>query len=110
MVATVSNPPKAKGTNGENEVKALFADWTVEVDRTHPGVNYDLRRPGYEPPYQLLFTRPDRGRWLVTLDAAVFAQMVSVIDGLVGEDKRIEAEVKRYRRFSLHTIFESKFK
>ena len=106
---------KQKGTGGENEVVKLFnEEGIMGLLRTSPGVNYDITRVGQEPSLQLLATRPDRGRWLVTLDARKFARLLHAADTLsdVLEHPvypRLEIEVKRYRRFSLHSIFESKF-
>jgi hypothetical protein len=103
----MANPSKAKGTKGENEVKAILEGWGYAVQRTAPGSKYDLRAVPYgaeyedAPPLHVLATRPDRGRWLFTFDPAELSQGSEYRQWLV--------EVKRYARFSLHTIFEGKF-
>jgi hypothetical protein len=50
-----------------------------------------------------LVTRPDRGQALVTITLPEFLDLL----GYRGYGARVEC--KRYSRFSLHTIFESKF-
>lgn len=93
---------KQKGTGGETELLRLLA--LPGLVRTPASSTYDLSRPAvgpwFGPPIQALATRPDRGQWLITLRATDFAE-------LVGETEApLEIEVKRYRRFSLHSIFE----
>lgn len=108
----MANPPKKKGTGGETELKDLLHDarghasfrvWT----RTAPTLPYDLHGTGFpgltQPPIEALATRPDRGRWLVTIALDDF------IDFLHSSDREVHVEVKRYARFALHTIFEKKF-
>jgi len=97
----MANPRKAKGTGGETElVRALELEGLV---RTPPGTLWDLELPGLTPALNVLATRPDRGQWLLTVDLPTFQH-------LVGEDAcGLRIEVKRYKRFSLHSIFESKF-
>ena len=105
----MTNPPRKKGTAGETEVVKLFnEEGIMGLLRTSPGVNYDIAKVGEDPPLQLLATRPDGGRWLVTLDARELARLLAY--SYPGQRRRgIQIEVKRYRRFSLHAIYEAKF-
>lgn len=99
----MANPSKKKGTQGENEVVQIFrAVGFRHVKRTSPGVNYDVDVIG-DHPVQVLATRPDRGRWLATLPLDDLAALMASSD--IGG----QVEVKRYAKFSLHTIYEKKF-
>jgi hypothetical protein len=107
----MANPPKKKGTGGETELLRLLSDEGLAFVRTPPTSTYDLTNslPGRLElePLEVLATRPDRGQWLVTMRADQFAQLLlSYNDPDVWET---HIEVKRYARFSLHTIFEGKF-
>lgn len=118
----MANPSKQKGTAGETELLRLLQDvggwrWGRAV-RNPPSALTDITRPGgqNEPaiaqPVQVLATRPDRGQWLFTMDAPTFIRCVEGLDavGFVAiEEPTINIEVKRYARFSLHSIFEQKF-
>jgi hypothetical protein len=111
----MANPPRKKGTSGETELLRLLDANGLTMRRTPAASTYDLLREGdaAPPPIEALATRPDRGRWLVTLRAEDFAQLVAAVD----DDRRasnlpldeVHVEVKRFARFSLHTIFEGKF-
>jgi hypothetical protein len=57
----------------------------------------------------LLATRPDRGQWLITMPLHQFAELMYGSWIRTGSRPAIDIEVKRYRRFSLHAIFEKKF-
>ena len=106
----MANPPKKKGTAGETELLKLLPAY---AQRTSAGMNYDIYVPGGTDvtfrPTEVLATRPDRGRWLVTLDLDAFLRMY--YDTTQDYDLRphLKIEVKRYKRFALHTIFEQKF-
>lgn len=105
----LANPSKKKGTAGEAEVKAILSQVGLTALRTSPGENYDLRiagRPSNEP-FQVLATRPDRGEWLATLRLTDLAELLRYYNQ--GDIYGAEIEVKRYARFSLHTIFNKKF-
>lgn len=102
----MANPSKQKGTGGETELLRLLE--LDEMKRTPPGTLWDLERPGVGT-VDVLATRPDRGRWLVTLDARDFRELYQAAETIRYEPIGLRIEVKRYRRFSLHTIFESKF-
>jgi hypothetical protein len=97
----VANPPRAKGTGGEREVLRRFRDAGVPVFRSPASATVDLYREADGDPLHLLATRPDGGGWLVSLP-------LDELITLVGE-RPLQIEVKRYRRFKHHTLYESKF-
>jgi hypothetical protein len=105
----MANPPRKKGTAAETELKrrieAVLGSDTCT--RMPAGTTFDLRVYGAagDPPIEVLATRPDRGQWLVTLRLDDLLQLYW--DAPYVNDMHVE--VKRYRRFSLHTIFEGKF-
>lgn len=101
----MSNPPKKKGTSAETELKARFeAAGFVDAARTSPGLPFDVNVPGRLPrQVGALATRPDRGRWLVTITLDDFLDLLRYR----GYGARVES--KRYARFALHSIFEKKF-
>lgn len=109
----MANPPKQKGTTGEREVMELLheAGFNGAV-RNPPSATWDITSPsgatelGAEP-LEVLATRPDRGRWLATVDLFTLLHWLQT----AGPDwyPELRVEVKRYARFSLHTIFEKKF-
>lgn len=106
----VANPPKKKGTGGENEVVAILVSAGLAARRTSPGMNYDVYVPGSneDDPFEVLATRPDRGRWLATLPMDDLAELVRFYNSVdLAGSHPVHIEVKRYRRFSLHTIFEN---
>ena len=80
----------------------------MTAQRTPPGSKFDVfLRPPMDgvfintgDPIHALATRPDRGQWLVSIPLTDFLRML---------DNRAEVEVKRYKKFSHHTIFEGKF-
>ncbi len=99
---------KQKGTGGETELLRLFEEAGFTTNRTGAGEVYDLRVIGYllgqaGTAVEALATRPDRGRWLVTVELPRFIEFLRC-SGLSAH-----VEVKRYKRFSLHGIWESKF-
>jgi hypothetical protein len=105
----MANPSKKKGTAGENEVRDLLAAAGIEVHRTAAGTRYDLERIG---PFavEALATRPDRGQWLFTVDAATFAALVNAFT-VVGLSEGfpvngLQVEVKRRKKFALHTLWD----
>jgi hypothetical protein len=99
----VANPPRKKGTAGETEL--LGALDISGLTRTPASSTFDLHRPGpTAPPVRVLATRPDRGQWLFTVDLETFKMLLAFVPS-----KPLEIEVKRYRRFSLHSIFRAKF-
>lgn len=95
------NPPRKKGTDGEREVLRRFRDAGIPVFRSPASSIVDLYRESELPPLHILATRPDNGRWMVSLP-------LDELIPLLG-DESLQIEVKRYRRFSLHTIWERKF-
>lgn len=105
----MANPPKQKGTGGEREVKVEAEARGFTVDRMPPSSNFDLRvhphplAPASAGHLDGLATRPDHGRWLVTIPLGTLLELMEV------SGYRGHIEVKRYKRFSLHTIFEGKF-
>lgn len=104
------NKSKAKGTGGETELLKLL-DITGMV-RTPPGTKWDLERSGWNSIRSIdaLATRPDHGQWLVTMGIDTFKRMLLFLDeDIYPPVTPIRIEVKRYKRFSLHTLFEGKF-
>lgn len=105
----MANPAKQKGTGGETELvgelNGRFGPDTFR--RSWANAAYDLYRVATEFPHlqpvEALATRPDRGRWLVTVDLHDFMDLIE------GHKLPVHIEVKRYARFALHTIFEQKF-
>jgi hypothetical protein len=100
----MANPPKRKGTGGETELRRLLeALFDRPFRRTAPGSAWDLEAEGHvtDPPICVLATRPDNGRWLVSMTP----------EGWLGDPfaAEIRVEVKRYARFAHHMIYESKF-
>lgn len=104
---------KQKGTGGETELMRLVnASGVMELRRMPASAMYDLGpvNPGETKHRDLpiLATRPDRGRWLVTLDLNDFLDLLfNMYHGWYVPN--VMVEVKRYKRFSLHSIFEKKF-
>jgi hypothetical protein len=103
---------KQKGTGGETELLRKLADYGIEVRRTPASTTYDLDREG-KFPIEVLATRPDRGRWLLTMDLETFASLLNSHDrealSLGYSRDGLHIEVKRYARFVVHSIFEKKF-
>jgi hypothetical protein len=114
----MANPSKKKGTGGETELLRLLE--IKGMVRTPPASPWDLERPELlpdldwqpadvtivpDPPLNALATRPDNGKWLVTVDLDTFRELVrrSFWTG------PIRVEVKRYARFALHGIWAKKF-
>lgn len=103
----MANPPKKKGTGAETELKSKLNAEGIEVHRTSPGMLYDLERPGDKDvePIEALATRPDKGRWLVSVDLDDFMYMVNFLAPYIP----LHIEVKRYKQFAHHRIYEEKF-
>lgn len=109
----MSNPPKQKGTGGETEVLRELTHLGIDgLVRTSPGMPWDVERDGTMP-VEVLATRPDHGQWLITMTLADFQDLFTALDQDVQDEQNqklgLRIEVKRYRRFSHHTIFESKY-
>ena len=109
----MANPSKAKGTGGETELLRALETYGLDgLRRTSPGQLFDIERDGHNP-VEALATRPDHGQWLVTVKLDDFAEMYAALDQDSQDEWRrwvgLRIEVKRYKRFSLHTIFEGKF-
>jgi len=107
----MANPPKQKGTAGETELLLELLGRGINVRRTAPTLPFDLERVGRfgDNGLNVLATRPDRGRWLLTIDLDTFASLVLLADKALGFEGQLNIEVKRYAKFALHTIYESKF-
>ena len=103
----MTNKPKAKGTGGETELRRALEEQGIDVRRTPAATVWDLERDGALPPVEILATRPDRGQWLVTMNLWDFARIFrrKFPENILA----LRVEVKRYKRFSLHTLFEGKF-
>jgi hypothetical protein len=100
------NASKKKGTKGETDLLRRFLDAGFIARRTAPTLPYDIdvhAHPSMARRVDVLATRPDRGRWLVTITLDEFLDLLRYR----GYGARVES--KRYRHFSLHTIFERKF-
>lgn len=103
----MSNPPRKKGTGFETEVMRQLG-WPG-LRRTPPGTNWDIELPG-EDYFEVLATRPDRGRTLVTLPLTDFAVLFDLYNNMVpGAQAGLKIECKRYARLQVHTLYESKF-
>lgn len=107
----MANPSKQKGTGAETELKGKLGELGIEVHRTAASSTYDLDRGNQPEGHEVLATRPDHGRWLVTVTLEDWAALIRAADGhyQLSEPGAIHIEVKRYSRFALHTIFEKKF-
>ena len=99
-------PEKKKGTGGENEIKEILElEFGREFRRTSPGCAWDLETidNAYDQgPIDIVATRPDRGRWLLSMPPQHY--------GRDPGSQVIRVEVKRYARFALHKIYEETFK
>ncbi len=108
----MANPPKKKGTAAETELRDILDLQGLGFVRTPPTTTYDLTNAVPErlelEPLEVLATRPDRGEWLVTMRVKDFAYLLKLTGGIT-TTWETHIEVKRYKRFSLHTIFEKKF-
>lgn len=103
----MTNKPKAKGTGGETELFRLLG--IHGLVRTPASSLVDLTRPGWDPAIKVLATRPDHGQWLFTMDLPTFRALLQAYDGDTPFESRLDIEVKRYKKFAQHTIFEGKF-
>jgi hypothetical protein len=109
----MANPSKKKGTAAENEVITGLYDADMTFRRTLPGTPWDVERnsddDGADEWLFVLATRPDYGRWLVTMSLADFAWLLRNLKDDAFYSVSPKIEVKRYARFSLHRIWEEKF-
>lgn len=103
-----STPSKKKGTQGELEVLRLLQPHIPGLVRNPASALVDLSAPGKGMPVQILATRPDRGRWLFSMDYEDLAILWDQVD--LTDPPAIDIEVKRYVRFSTHQLFEQKFR
>ena len=104
MVAAVTNKPKAKGTGGETELVGYLQAAGFPASRTSPGMKHDITIVGNrERPLEVLATRPDRGQWLLTMRLEDFNDLYRT------SMRQAHVEVKRFKKFAHHSIFESKF-
>lgn len=104
-----SSPSKQKGTAGETELLRILQPWLPRLVRNPSSSIADLTSlplDGVEfEPIQALATRPDRGRWLIAIEADVFGWLASSVQ----YQTPIDIEVKRHAKFAHHKIFEEKF-
>lgn len=105
----MTNAPRQKGTLGEREVlvrlQCIYGE--EQVVRTPPSSRVDIIAGDTRDfPIGVLYTRPNRGRWLVTLSASDFEDLLTAFT----HPPRLDVEVKRHARFAHHTIYEAKFK
>ena len=105
----MTNKPKAKGTGGETELLRLLG--IHGLVRTPASSPVDLARPGWDPAIEVLATRPDHGQWLMTIDLPTFLSLLGALDhaGEGAPPLRLSIEVKRYKKFAHHTLYEGKF-
>jgi hypothetical protein len=105
----VSNPPKQKGTGGETELLRLLG--IPGLVRNPSSAIVDLSRVGWDNhPIRALATRPDRGRWLFSIGLPQFKRLVALEDMASDPfENQIDIEVKRYRKFAHHSLYEGKF-
>lgn len=103
----MANPSKQKGTAGETELRKKL-DF-IGAFRMPAGARFDLMVSGADPAIGLLATRPDRGEWLLTLRLEDFLDLRNPGHLYDEHQRALNIEVKRYKKFSLHTIFASKF-
>lgn len=104
----MANPSKAKGTGGETELRVLLMDDMPGLVRTPASSVVDLYQPGTsrgDPYIEVLATRPDKGQWLMTMSLADFQKLWRLADPHEG----VAIEVKRFKKFAHHSIFEGKF-
>lgn len=111
----MANPSKQKGTGGETELLGILQPWLPRLVRNPASCIVDLTSPalpeldGAAPhglaPMSVLATRPDRGRWLLAVEADVFGWLASYVQTEVP----IDIEVKRFKKFAHHSIYEEKF-
>ena len=78
----MSNPPKKKGTAYELKVRRQLEATGFRVRRKETNARYDLdveadpQQPYAGDPVQALFTEPDRGQTLVTVDLNAFKYLL----------------------------------
>lgn len=105
----MANPPRQKGTAGETELLRILQPWLPRIVRNPSSSIADLTSPALDTgsfeAFGALATRPDRGRWLIAVEADVFGWLASN----VMDDCPIDIEVKRHAKFAHHSIWESKF-
>lgn len=103
----MSNPSKQKGTGGETELKGELEGTIRGLVRTPPTSDVDLAAPGHGERFRLLATRPDRGRWLISMPLEEFRALWSTA---YPEEfgPAVGIEVKRHKAFAHHSIFEKK--
>jgi hypothetical protein len=109
----MANPARQKGTGGETELLRLLASLGVEVHRMPAASRWDLDRGNKPEGHSVLATRPDRGRWLVTMTVEAWADLVKVADryyslddGIAEGTLPLHIEVKRRKTLAHHTLFE----
>jgi len=110
----VSNPSRQKGTSEETRIVRAwnqYFDAGHDVARRNPAaapfdVTVEVGVP-IHPPIQVLATRADRGECLYTLRELDFMHLFGNYEFHV--DTPVHIEAKRYKRFSLHSIFREKF-
>ena len=100
----MSNPPRQKGTGGEREIVRAAQGYGLEVRRTPAASRFDVEiRGGTGRVIDVLATRPDRGQWLASI------RLEDLMHLLASHGDAAHIEVKRFKKFAHHTIFEGKF-
>jgi hypothetical protein len=123
-VLFVANPSRKKGTTGEVELRdRLNAMGTsgapgevgqvFKLVRREAGARTDLRQEPFEgeggldiQQLAVLATRPDRGRWLITMTLDLFEEMMYAAWVRTGSRPELEIEVKRRAKIAHHSLFE----
>jgi Holliday junction resolvase len=96
------NPPRKKGTGYETELVNAFEAEGYVARRMEAGHRFDIEVLGPRlDPINVLATRPDRGRTLVTVSLEDLFRLIPM--------NSLHVEAKRYKRFALHTLYEEKF-
>jgi hypothetical protein len=98
----------------ENEVIEGLEGSDITFRRTSTGVPWDVERNRYPDRDEsgdkwmfILATRPDHGRWLVTMSLEDFAWLLRHLKDDAFYSVNPKIGVKRYARFSLHRIWEA---
>lgn len=108
----MANPSKQKGTGEETRIVRAWNEYFGRdlARRTAASSTFDVLvqdgSPVFEP-LEVLVTRADRGGALYTVREGEFLRLFR--DYALRAHTPVHIESKRYKKFSLHTIFEKKF-
>jgi hypothetical protein len=114
----VANPSRKKGTSGEVELRddlngPIGGERPFMLVRREAGARTDLRQEAFEgeggldiTSMAVLATRPDRGRWLITMTLDQFRELMYASWVRTGSRPELEIEVKRRAKIAHHSLFE----